>query len=503
MRSELEATLGYVRNLPSPPGVALRVIQLAQDPDADLGSTADVVAMDMALSARMLRIANSPLYASRRRVDNLAQALAMLGLNATLSLALGFSIARAMRNDPDLAREPYERIWRRSVIAAMASRKLGQAKGIRRAEELMLAGLLQDIGALALLQTQPIRYLPLLDQAADHAGLAALERQVLGCTHAEIGGWLAQHWNLPGYLQTAIERSEAGGGDHDDEDTFNACVALSGPVADLWLSEDAEAARIRLLPLIQARLGLDSARFDAVLAGIGESLPEIAAIFDVHIASPSQLEDILDHARELQSLRSLRELQDAAEARRQADESEHRARHLTEQISRDTLTGVFNRHHLESVLEKEFDLALRHDWPLSIAFLDLDDFKRINDAHGHLVGDEVLHAFAQALQKLLRVTDTVARYGGEEFLVLLPGTEEAVAVGVMRRVLTDIAATAMAWPGGTALHVTFSAGVATQGGRERFSSVADLLKAADDVLYSCKHHGRNRVMSRSQPTPGA
>ncbi len=500
MHPELEATLGYLRSLPSPPGVALRVIQLAQDPESDLGSTADVIGMDMALSARMLRIANSPLYASRRRVQNLGQALTLLGLNATLSLALGFSIARALRNDAGAANPPHERVWRRSVIAAMASRKLGQAKGLRRPEELMLAGLLQDIGILAMLQAQPAHYLPLIDQAASNDDLVARERAVLGCTHADIGGWLAGHWHLPGYLQSAIEASESG--EHAGND-FNACVALSGAVADLWLDDDPEAARLRLLPLVQARLGLDSAQFDDVLACIGESLPEIGAIFEVQIASPVQLEGILDHARELQSLRSLRELQDAAEARRQADESEHRARHLSEQISRDTLTGVFNRHHLQTVLEKEFELAVRHDWPLSVAFLDLDDFKRINDAHGHLIGDEVLHAFAQALQKLLRGTDTVARYGGEEFLVLFPATDESVAVGVMRRLLADIANTPMAQPDGVPLHVTFSAGVATQGGsvHPRFSTVADLLKAADDALYSCKHHGRNRVMSRSHPMP--
>ncbi|MFP3513857.1 GGDEF domain-containing protein, partial [Peribacillus sp. SIMBA_075] len=66
-----------------------------------------------------------------------------------------------------------------------------------------------------------------------------------------------------------------------------------------------------------------------------------------------------------------------------------------------------------------FDIAIRHGWPLSVAFIDLDDFKRVNDGHGHLVGDEVLRNFAQSLQRLLRSSDTVARFGGEEFVVLL------------------------------------------------------------------------------------
>lgn len=99
----------------------------------------------------MLRVANSPLYAARRRIDNLGQALTMLGLNATLSLALGFSMVRSTF----IAHPLHERIWRRAGLCALASRILGQAYGIRKPEELMLAGLLQDIGELALLQGAP------------------------------------------------------------------------------------------------------------------------------------------------------------------------------------------------------------------------------------------------------------------------------------------------------------------------------------------------------------
>ena len=99
MSPELNAALSLCRNLPSPPGIAIRIIELAQDPETDIATAADAIAMDMALSARMLRIANSPLYASRRRIENLGQALTMLGLNATLQLALGFSLANAVGKD--------------------------------------------------------------------------------------------------------------------------------------------------------------------------------------------------------------------------------------------------------------------------------------------------------------------------------------------------------------------------------------------------------------------
>ncbi|MEQ4575919.1 MAG: HDOD domain-containing protein, partial [Gammaproteobacteria bacterium] len=178
MSPEIQAALASCRNLPSPPGVALRIIELAQDPDADVATAADAIALDMALSARMLRVANSPLYASRRRAENLGQALAILGLNATLSLALGFSMVHGLHNA--FGPHPlHERVWRRSAVTALACRVLGQARGLRKPEELMLAGLLQDIGILALLKAMPDSYAPLLESATDNAALVAAERAAL------------------------------------------------------------------------------------------------------------------------------------------------------------------------------------------------------------------------------------------------------------------------------------------------------------------------------------
>lgn len=490
MRPELEATLAHCRNLPSPPGIALRVIELAQDPEVDMATTADVIAMDMALSARMLRIANSPLYASRRRIDNLGQALTMLGLNATLSLALGFSMVQGLRRSFGNT-ELHERIWRRSVVSSLAARVLGQARGLRKPEELMLAGLLQDIGILALLQAVPERYQALqAEKVLEPQALLEAERAAFGGDHAEVGAWVARQWHLPEYLCAAIERSESL---PDGREPFAACVALSHCVSEIWLGEDPEAARELALARVQDVLQLDRERFEKVLERIGEMLPEVGALFDVRIPQPELVESILDQARELSTLRNLRELQEMGDARRQADESEHRARHLAEQASRDALTGVYNRHQLGSTLEHEFDLAVRHGWPLSVAFIDLDDFKRVNDVHGHLVGDEVLRTFAQSLQRLLRTSDTIARFGGEEFLIVLPNTNAEAALAVVQRVLAETVRVPMAQLESGPLHITFSAGLATQGDGRLFESVDALLKAADNVLYRSKHRGRNRV----------
>lgn len=493
MPPELTAALSLCRNLPSPPGIAMRIIALAQDPETDIASAAEVIALDAALSARMLRIANSPLYASRRRIENLGQALTMLGLNATLQLALGFSLLSGLRQGSS-EHALYEKIWRRSVLSGLSARLLGDARGVRRSEELLLAGLLQDIGILALLQTQPDTYPAVLAECTGNSELLAREQEHYQGTHALIGAGLVEHWDLPRYLVDAISNSEPPG---KPEDTFQQCVAVSGLVADIWLDADTDAARESALYQAELQLGMDSPQFESVLTRVSELLPDICALFDTHIPSPARVQYLLEHAAELVTLRNLRELQDAAQARQQADEFEIRMRGLAEQAHLDVLTGVINRRQLENVLEEEFVRAKKLHRPLSIAFIDLDDFKKINDEHGHLTGDEVLRTFASKLQELLRSSDTIARFGGEEFILVFPGTLEDTAVEIVQRVLSTISKTPVAEPAGTQLFITFSAGVATHGAYERFSTVQELLHAADDALYRSKHLGRNQVFARS------
>jgi diguanylate cyclase (GGDEF)-like protein len=149
----------------------------------------------------------------------------------------------------------------------------------------------------------------------------------------------------------------------------------------------------------------------------------------------------------------------------------------------DELTGVPNRRHILNLAESALTDPRRHSQPLSVAILDLDHFKRINDTHGHPVGDAVLRCFCDHTRTHLRTGQSLGRLGGEEFLVLLPGTVAGDARIAIERVRGSL-------PSHAGVKFTFSAGLAEARPGER---VAALLERADQALYRAKSEGRDRV----------
>lgn len=159
----------------------------------------------------------------------------------------------------------------------------------------------------------------------------------------------------------------------------------------------------------------------------------------------------------------------------------------------DPLTGVRNRVAMDSAMKREIGLSQRHDTPLSVILMDIDHFKRINDQHGHLYGDQALKAAAQCAERSIRESDMIFRYGGEEFLVLLTGTDLAGAELLAERIRQNIEQL----PGQTEkeIRMTVSLGVTALNSSD---SISSLFQRMDNALYRAKNEGRNRVVI-SQP----
>lgn len=157
----------------------------------------------------------------------------------------------------------------------------------------------------------------------------------------------------------------------------------------------------------------------------------------------------------------------------------------------DPVTGMRNRRYVAEFLTLEVLRATRYRTPLSVMLVDVDHFKRVNDVHGHRIGDAVLQVVADTLRGALRATDLAGRYGGEEFLVVLPQTGLAGAGMLAERVRGAIEATAIEVGASTPLSVTVSIGVAELG--ESARNAEQLVERADTALYAAKNGGRNRV----------
>jgi diguanylate cyclase (GGDEF)-like protein len=157
----------------------------------------------------------------------------------------------------------------------------------------------------------------------------------------------------------------------------------------------------------------------------------------------------------------------------------------------DELTGLRNRRYVDEVLALEALRATRYGTALSILMIDVDHFKRVNDAHGHPVGDAVLRRIAGVIERMLRRTDVAGRYGGEELLVVLPQNDCDGALVMAERWRASVEHAEFRAADGRAIRAQISIGVAAY--TKNLARADDLIAAADKALYSAKQNGRNRV----------
>lgn len=215
-------------------------------------------------------------------------------------------------------------------------------------------------------------------------------------------------------------------------------------------------------------------------------IEQIAA--DLRDATGNTPDDVLKAAARI-LIANRRLQQDLSDAQKEIQRQHQEVVSLVAEARTDTLTGLPNRRSFDEELARRFDQWKRHQIPLSLLMVDVDCFKKLNDAHGHQTGDDALRLLARVLRKALREMDLAARFGGEEFAVLLPGTRLKDATTVAERLRASVAKECFRC-GGKDLRVTVSLGLA--------SVLADdeahaLVKRADEALYAAKNAGRNRA----------
>lgn len=189
--------------------------------------------------------------------------------------------------------------------------------------------------------------------------------------------------------------------------------------------------------------------------------------------------------------------------RERNDEVREAMARISAMAVRDHLTGLYNRRWLMEMLESERIRCQRGTYTFCVGLIDVDHFKRVNDRHGHAVGDEVLTRIGRYIADSVRENDSFGRFGGEEFLWIVPATELAQAAEAAERLRRGSADLVFAAEDGSRFSVTLSIGLAQNDSARRLSSDG-LLQLADEALYAAKEEGRNRVVAASpRPEPVA
>lgn len=293
----LLALLGQCKDLPTPPAVATKIIELSNKQNTDLDTLADIVALDPALSAKILSIANSSMYMRRIEADSIGQAVGMFGWSGTLNIALGFAVVGSIRGALTSGLD-YDRFWLRSLAAATSARALGQMASVKNAELLFLPGLLQDIGMLALDNAVKDIYHGLGELQQDHMYIQHLEQKKVNADHARIGEWLLNNWNVPLEVTELVGLSHISNFNADDKEflTLQKCIYLSGYISDCLIIDEDRKTLEAVAFLMQKEMNVSASDFISLLGHVASQFQEMAALFDLKVSNTKQIQSIAELA---------------------------------------------------------------------------------------------------------------------------------------------------------------------------------------------------------------
>ncbi len=472
--------------LPSLPAIALDIIRLVQEDEVNVDKIAQTISLDPALSSKMLETVNSSFYGLPKSVGSLQQAVIVLGLNSVKTLALGFTL---VSNLTSAGGDNFDHMafWRRSLFSATAAKELCDRLHIVQAEEVFMASLLQDVGVLALAQVLGPEYAKIIRQTGgDHGKLSAAEREALGGDHTEIGAALAESWSLPPLLVESIRLHERPDEAPENMASLIKTVSAGAFAAELIESPD-DAERVAAFHRVAKQwFELEENDVEQLIRAVFKQANETQRLFNLPAGDLGYPDDILSRAnRTLESV-SLGFAKENHELK-QANEE------LRQHASVDPVTGLSNRRRFDERLDEAF-LTSDAQSPLSVIFIDLDGFKKVNDTHGHHAGDTLLKSISLAMTASVGDRGEVYRYGGDEFTLICNGLgrTEAALLGETLRVCIEQAACRVSDDHALSVSLTASIGVACYEGSV-FKRPEQLVKAADKAAYAAKGGGRNSV----------
>ena len=517
LRGELREVFERAK-LPSNPAVAAQLLDLVSNPKSTAKQFAELIQSDAALAARLLKQANSAHFGQRTPVTTIQRAITVMGLRKIRMVAVGFQLVAHLDR---LAGCPFDlkTFWQHSVLRACLAREIAERFIPRYAEEAFLGGLLQDCGILLLVQIYGAKYAELNAKGnLSPTAFYATEREDFQHNHVDAISVMASEWNLPDSIATPLsDHHEPVQLEETSSDIERLC-AVSYFVGSIgWTGDQAAAAsEPQLREYARAELALDDEGLEACFNGAGTAYRKVAHLFGKALPEDLDVTELLAEAiDQLNRAASDRELRIRRVEEERDQFSEERATLATavaqyrERAARDPLTGLLNRGALVDATAACIPDAIERGIAITALFLDLDNFKRLNDEFGHQTGDEVLKGVARTVQEAVSNGGFAGRYGGEEFVAVVSGLSESQARKTAQGLVDAVRKTSFPELDLPA-PVTCSVG-AVWGRPDANTSPAGLFGAADDLMYRAKRSGKDCCVfaaattstAKAQSTKGA
>lgn len=491
--------------LPTLPAVASALLELTAREDTPFTAIVDLIAQDLALSAKILKVANSAFYSFPQQITSINQAVSLLGINAVQSLVLGFTFL-SLGGQQTKGAFKYEQFWERSLFKATAAKLIAERIPAMKTDEIFTIGLLQDIGHLIFAMTVPARYdhvLNRLDSSPADLSEIALEEELLALPHTTAGVEVARLWNLPPSMLSAIQYhhdpSQVADADRQQSSTVRVAY-LADLLTRIFYAHAPERFHQQFRDEAEHLLELDTMDTQAILQTIHQETSKAAQFFDVTISQVRPVAEIIQEANIKLSLLNLSYEEANLELVRAKEELERvkeqlaeRNRVLDQLASIDGLTEVNNHRFFQNFLQTELKRAMGNEGSISLILADIDQFKQFNDAHGHQTGDFILKELCRIAKEVIREYDVMARYGGEEFAFVLPDTTSHGAMTVAEKIRGIVAGHDF-FDGSEHYRVTVSLGVATIAPAAGNCSQNNFIAMADEALYDAKRNGRNQAV---------
>ena len=509
--AEIELLIDKQIELPSPPAIAVRILNAVQEGDSSLFDLERIISADPALTGKLLKLANSAFYSLPQKVSNISRALSILGTNVIKNIALSFVITNELRGDKSSFFD-FDYFWRRSVTTAVSAELICTLLQ-KQNDDIFVTALLQDIGILTMYMSRGKEYANILNTCQENGGtcLSEMERNKYQFDHQQLGHILLESWNIPQsvtipmYYHHEPERAPA-----KNQETARILCAAS-LLSAIYHSTETSVNVREFQNKMADYFNIAPEQTKQLLDDVVPKSIDILQIFEVEPGEMKPFSQILQEANDELGKLNLSYEQLVLELKESKEKTERFANNLRkanarleELAFRDGLTNLFNHRYFQEILSKEIARAKRYNHSLSLIMFDIDFFKLVNDTYGHPAGDQVLKDLAQSTTNAVRPSDIIARYGGEEFMIILPETNESGLKVFAERLRRFIASMTTIF-NDVSIKITISSGGTHFLPAESEISQQDLIDTADRGLYLSKKNGRNRttILSATQRKKGS